>query len=285
MTAAQLHSIPSPNDTPRISHEIQNVDAELAKAWLGKNKRNRKIRESIVSRYRSDMAAGHWSFAADPIRFDEKGMLIDGQHRLTALSELPDLTIPMLVVSGLPADSQMIMDQGAKRTPGDQLGLLGYTNPNALAAAVKQYIAWREGFLFRDQKTLRTITSARIEQWVSEHPVSVAGFGRLWHLARQADAPPSIASAAAIHFSAIDPEAAERFFTLLARGAGTEGHPIVTLDKRLQRMRRQGVKIPNRDYLAFYIIAWNAWREGREMTKFQRPPGGAWASDTFPEPV
>lgn len=58
----------------------------------------------------------------------------------------------------------------------------------------------------------------------------------------------------------------------------------VTLDKRLQRMRREGLKMPERDYLALFILAWNAWRDGKQMSKFQRPRGGRWSEANFPEP-
>lgn len=103
-------------------------------------------------------------------------------------------------------------------------------------------------------------------------------------LTKQNDAPPSVAAAAALGFMQIDAADTVEFFTLLARGAGTQGHPIVTLDKRLQRQRREGLKMPHRDYLALFILAWNAWRDGKQMSKFQRPRGGRWSEDNFPEP-
>lgn len=268
----------------RVQHSIIMVDAATATRWLKRNVKNRKIRQGLVARYRSDMAEGRWTFAADPVRFDTAGNLLDGQHRLTALSELEGATVPMLVVRGLPTEAQGVMDQGGKRTPGDQLGLKDVTDPNKVAAAAKQLIAWESGYLFRDQKLVGQITTPHIEGWVESHPADVAFLNGLGTLVRQHDAPPSIAAAAAVAFGRIDVQCATEFFTLLARGAGTTGHPIVTLDKRLQAMRRNGVKIPTRDYLAFFILAWNAWRDGRQMAKFQRPRGGRWAEDNFPEP-
>ena len=269
----------------KIMHAIVMVTPDMATRWLTCNTHNRKVRQSVVARYRADMEAGLWTMAADPIRFDRDGILIDGQHRLIALSELPEVvTIPFLVVRGLPPESQGVMDQGTKRTPGDQLGLLGVKNSNQVAAAVKKYIVWRNGLMFRDQKVAGQITSPQIEQWVTEHAEDVAFFNSIATVVRQNDAPPSISGAAALAFAEIDPVACERFFTLLARGAGGEGHPITTLDKRLQRHRREGLKMPDRDYLALLILAWNAWRDGKSITKFQRPPGGRWSEGNYPEP-
>lgn len=267
----------------KIDTAIIMVDAATAVRWLTRNVKNRPLNQRIVQRYRSDMTAGRWTMAGDPIRFDTEGHLLDGQHRLTALSET-DLTIPLLVVRGLPSESQSVMDQGRKRTAGDQLALRGVKNSMNVAAAVKQYLIWQEGMLFRDTKVASEITSPRIEAWVESHPGSIDAYHGLSTLTRQNDAPPSIAGAAALRFLEIDADAAMQFFTLLARGAGTEGHPIVTLDKRLARQRREGLKMPHRDYLALFILAWNAWRVGKQLLKFQRPRGGRWSEDNFPEP-
>lgn len=268
----------------RIDTAIVMADAATAKRWLARNTKNRPIRQTTVARYRSDMEAGRWTMAGDPIRFDTEGHLLDGQHRLTALSEIEDATVPLLVIRGLPSESQSVMDQGTKRTPGDQLALKGVKNASNVAAAVKQHIIWRDGLLFRDTKMQQQVTSPRIEAWVESHPDVISGYSSIAHLVRQNDAPPSVAGAAAIAFLQIDSEAAATFFKLLARGAGGEGHPITTLDKRLQRHRREGLKMPARDYLALIIQAWNAWRDGKAMSKFQRPRGGRYSDDNFPEP-
>lgn len=268
----------------RITHSVVMVDSPTAGNWLAKNVGNRPVRQIVVERYRSDMAAGRWTFAGDPIRFDTGGRLLDGQHRLAALVELPGMAIPMLVVRGLPNESQGVMDQGAKRTPGDQLALRGVKNSHNVAAAVKQVIIWESGLLFRDNKVGNAITASRIEQWVSDNHADIDYLNSINHTVRQNDAPPSVAGAAAIMFSRLDPEGCTTFFTLLARGAGVEGNPIVTLDKRLQRIRREGLKTSNRDYLALLILAWNAWRDGKITSKFQRPSGGSWSEANFPEP-
>lgn len=269
----------------RVTHAVIVVDSTTATRWLTKNTKNRKIRQAVVQRYRTDMESGRWSFAGDPIRFDVHGNLIDGQHRLTALSEIEGVSIPMLVIRGLPPEMQSVMDQGSRRTPGDQLGLKGIPQANVVAAAVKQYLIWEDGLLFRDAKLITgSITTTRVEEWVDNHPVQLANFQKVITLTKQNDAPPRIAGAVAIRFMQISPADAVEFFQLLARGAGTHGHPIVTLDKRLASMRREGKKMPDRDYLALFITAWNAWREGREMSKFQRPRGGSYSEETFPEP-
>jgi len=52
----------------------------MARAWFELNIiNNRGIRPAVVDAYARDMAAGHWRLNGDPIRFNKKGQLIDGQ--------------------------------------------------------------------------------------------------------------------------------------------------------------------------------------------------------------
>ena len=263
--------------------QVVPVTPALAKRWLKHNTRNRSIRESVVTRYVGDMINGRWKFAGDPIRFDSEGVLIDGQHRLAALAKCDEETqIDMLVITGLDPESQMVMDQGSRRNPGDQLGLKGIKNGNYIAAAVKQILIWDKGMLFRDANIGKEISSSpAIQEWVEHNPEAVQWMQDNRTSLRSNDANPSIATMAGILFWRINPDAATEFFRLLNDGAGA-GNPINTLDKRLQRMRREGIKWPHRDQLALFIQAWNAWVEGKNPKSFPRPRTG-WTESTFPQ--
>lgn len=263
---------------------VMTVTADTAARWLAHNTKNRTISPTAVERYRRDIEAGRWVFAADPIRFSAEGRLLDGQHRLTALSQVPDAAITLLVVRGLQDETQMVMDQGRKRTPGDQLGLEGIRNANNVAAGVKVHIIWREGFMFRDSKQAQLITAPQVTEWVNENSELVDFCNDFATALRSTDAPASITWAAALAFAQIDEAETLEFFNSLAHGGRPVGHPINTLDKRLQRLRREGIKMSSRDQLSLFILAWNAWRDGRTMVKFQRPRGGSWTAETFPEP-
>jgi len=265
---------------------IVSVDPPTARRWLESNTRNRPISSVVVARYRRDMDSGQWPFTADPIRFSAEGALLDGQHRLTALSTLDDsITIPMLVVRGLPEESQLFMDQGRKRSAGQQLALLGVKNSNNIAAAAKVFIMWQSGLMFKDNKIAQLITSAQIQAWVAANPDLVELEHDLHGKFTVVDAPDSSTCAAAFRFSEVDTAATVEFFGLLASGVGlTHGHPILALDKRLRRIRKEGIKVSTRDYIAFFVLAWNAWRDGRSLTKFQRPLGGSWSAANFPTP-
>lgn len=270
-----------------ITQDVITVTPSMAAAWLQLNIKNRPISPHAVEKYKRDMLAGRWIYAADPIRFDTTGNLLDGQHRLTALSLCDDDTvqIPFLVIRGLPNETQMVMDQGRKRNAGQQLAIKGVKNASNVAAGAKVYLLWKTGYLFRDNKAAgMAVSTPQIEDWVEANTELVAHVNTHTNAIRSNDAPPSVGMAAAFAFAEISPDSEVQFFQALANGGMPVGHPINTLDKRLQRIRREGLKMPQRDYLALFILAWNGARDGRRMTQFLRPKGASWNVYNFPEP-
>lgn len=266
----------------RVTHSIVTISPETARRWLEHNKKNRIIAAATVGRYKTDMQQGLWQFAADPIRFDVNGHLIDGQHRLTAQAEA-NVTLPWLVIRGLPVDSQSVMDQGRKRTPGQQLELQGVKNASYVAAGVKVIMQWEQGLLFRDNAISARLTAPKITEYVETHASDIEAAQEQYTKIRSIDAPPSVTFAFFVAAHRTDAEDGKTFIDQLYSQVGmSEGHPIYTLDRRLRRIRKEGIKTSNRDYLAFLILAWNAWRDGRRMTKFQRPDGGSWSAENFP---
>ncbi|MBU0958563.1 MAG: hypothetical protein KKB31_01330 [Nanoarchaeota archaeon] len=131
-----------------------DVTPTLAERWLNnKNIHNRLIRERLVEQYALDMKRGNWGKTHQAIAFDENGDLIDGQHRLAAIMR-SGKTINFLIVQDLPTTqtistngissqiaTQLLVDQGAKRTAGDQLSLVFNLENSALKASIVANIA------------------------------------------------------------------------------------------------------------------------------------------------
>lgn len=65
--------------------QIMTISPALAEEWLKKNTFNRRISPQSVSKYASDMVSGKWTLNHQGIAFDDKGVLVDGQHRLHAI--------------------------------------------------------------------------------------------------------------------------------------------------------------------------------------------------------
>lgn len=102
--------------------EYMEVTPDMATKWLDESGRNRKLSDLHVIRLAAMMKRGDWLPSNDAVVFDEYGKLTNAQHRLTAVVRA-DVTVIMLVVHGVPGRAQLIMDQGRKRRPHEQVSL------------------------------------------------------------------------------------------------------------------------------------------------------------------
>ena len=105
--------------------EMVTVTPAAAAELLRRNTSNRKIRAAVVAKYASEIAHGEWRAVPAGVGIDERGVLIDGQHRLAAIVQ-SGIAAPMLVVVGFPRASQEKCDRHAKRTITDVMRLAGY---------------------------------------------------------------------------------------------------------------------------------------------------------------
>lgn len=82
----------------------------MAQDLLSKNHYNRPINRIKVARMVNDIKSGRFEMTHQPIGVDEDGILVDGQHRLTAIAE-----------SGIPVD--MFVAYNAPRSTKIDIGL------------------------------------------------------------------------------------------------------------------------------------------------------------------
>lgn len=240
---------------------------------------NRRTSDSQVLKFQADMESGRWHFEGAPIKLSKTGKLLDGKHRLTALANtVPEMEISFVVINGLPDASQLYMDIGQIRTVGQQLGLRGIGNGVLYGAVARLYLEWTRGRLFRASNRGSTSKPEQTE-WVIAHREAL---GRLAETGfQQVDAPPSVVGAFTLAALKINPDRAAKFISRLVSGASlAEGDPILALDRRLRNIRRNGTKVTQREYLAYFIKAWNAWVMGDRLQKLQL---SSLNEDNFPE--
>jgi hypothetical protein len=272
----------------KITTAIIAVDPAMATRWLDEhNTHNRDLSQFRVDEYTREMLSGRWHFNGEPIQFDRNGVLLNGQHRLWAV--IQSLTTQtFLVVRGLEPSTQITMDQGTRRRPADQLQVAGIKVDNTVAAAMRLYIRWQGGRLFGDQVRMKPSTGEVVE-WAQQNPDSIWMLQQLTASGiRRVPVSPSLSLAVALRFHEIDTDVAAEFFASLIdpfTANFSMGDPRLALLNRLKRTKESGVKLPERDLIAFFIITWNAERAGRRMSKLQRPNGAAWTMANFPIPV
>jgi hypothetical protein len=141
--------LPNDHQLDNYSTQIIEITPELAEEWLRRNEGNRKIRPDRVDRYAGQMRGGDWLVSPDAIAFDTSGRLINGQHRLKAITQLGDgRSASCIVATGLDPDAFKIADVGVKRTGADVLRIEGFSRNAEELAAVSRLIAlWHQGRL------------------------------------------------------------------------------------------------------------------------------------------
>lgn len=103
---------------------VELITPALARNWLKANTNNRRLRPGVVETLRAAWDRGEWQLSHQGVAFTPAGRLLDGQHRLTFISQLPEGTcVPMNVTRGIDEAAFMVIDQGYKRTFSDVLGI------------------------------------------------------------------------------------------------------------------------------------------------------------------
>jgi hypothetical protein len=262
-------------------YKVTDVTPAIAEEWLSQNTHNRNLREAAVDAYARDMAAGNWTENGEAIKFAADGTLLDGQHRLWAITQ-SGVTIRLLVVTGLEFGSQETMDDGRKRTLADALTLRKETNAVQLAAITRRSLMWTQG-IYRNVGS-RPPTNSECLQFFEAHPELRDSTSVAVSLRKAVALPSSVVGLTHWVFSGIDGEDADWFFERLGTGANLpQYHPVLTLRKKAREASESPGRVPEDMLLAFTIKAWNAYRDGEEVRLLRFKPGGA-NPEKFPTP-
>jgi hypothetical protein len=238
------------------------VTPEMAETWLGRNARNRNMKQRLVERYARDMKNGEWRYTGESIKFSESGRLLDGQHRLQAII-LAETPITVEVVRDLPDEAQDFMDTGMKRTASDMLAIHGMTHTVMAAAAARLALGVEAGY---GEPSHFTATHAEVRNWMAENPEISRSCSIAHQYAKRADCRPSVVAYSHYMMSRIDEEEADAFWAAAGTKAGLpEGDPILAMTWKFADIRRNNQRLRSGAYLSMIYRAWNARREGKTM--------------------
>ena len=245
---------------------VVTVTPEQAGTWLKANTQNRNLNTKLVTHYARQMIDGRWELNGEAIKIADDGTLLDGQHRLAAVAASGE-AVPMLIVQGLPTASQDTMDSGRKRSTADVLAIHGENNSAVLASVARRVWMWQSGnYRFANVSTPST---AEIMQLLERSPGLRRSADLGSRTAQSFRAANATVTGTAHHIlTELHEGDAAEFFAQVASGAGLQsGHPVLTLRDRLVLGKVTMKHVPFHQGVAFYFRAWNAVREGRELTR------------------
>lgn len=97
---------------------IELITPDMAKMYLECNSSNRKLSDKSVYLITKAIKNGEWVLSHQGIAFNENGVLIDGQHRLSAIVQA-GIPCEMMVTRGVVEEAYHVLDIGKNRSVAD----------------------------------------------------------------------------------------------------------------------------------------------------------------------
>lgn len=235
---------------------LLQVTPEMAKHWLDTaNTHNRPIRDTTVQVYARDMGAGHWRQTGEPIKFSNKGVLLDGQQRLAAIVK-SNVTLPLFVVWDIIPEAQAFMDTGRKRTAANMLALAGEKDAATLAAAAKLAIGVLSG---NPKPTSYQSTHAEVIEFVEKNPELRRAVEVTRPFARRTDCGPAVVAYTYFELAKLGDlmEAYDFWFSAAENIASYPGDPALALKRFFTDARRSRKTLTFNQKLSAIYRAWN----------------------------
>lgn len=244
-------------------YEIPPADAQ----WLlDHGSKNRPLREHKAQRIAAEIQAGTWRPNGESIIFDEKGRLLDGQHRLRGcvLSNRP---IIAYCVFDVPAKYFPSFDQGMARGGNDLAALMGFANANSIAAVARLAIQYTDGTITKTGQQAFSTEKLRLYMDRNEERLKAA-VETANHFQKGIVRLLPFSHAAWIYYMTAPASngKASDFIERLATGAGLhKGDALLLFRSRMQDLIGEKHKLTKSDRLALLIKTWNSFASGRQL--------------------
>lgn len=244
-----------------------DITPDVATEMLEHNTNNRNLRRRRVSSLAQEMSRKQWLTTGEAIKFDVKGILIDGQHRLEGCVEAKITLKQQLVVTGLSEDSFAVIDSGMKRTANDILSAAGIANGSSIAPVAKLVGIIQAGLNPYRSDVRQLVTRQDIVSWSEQHIEIIDWAIRLsrtvYDSAGLGNRTALISLAILAEKNGHSKEKIEQFFAALSSGEGlTASSPVLALRSWFIKSAPSGAHA-SVIHLANCIAAFNSWTQGK----------------------
>lgn len=274
-----------PNGTSKkFSAIVETIGPPLAKRYLDSMPHNRRQRIRVKDRYVKAMAKGQWKLTGEAIKFNTRGELIDGQHRLEAIVETGK-TIEILVCRNVPPEAFMELDTGATRTPSDLLTVAGYDYTAGVASAIRHITSIykiEKGGLASGSLARERVPPKILLEYAEAHNNTLVDAVRktMTPQAKTVLSPPSMYAALYFIFAEHNRKNADLFFDTLIDGIGYEKgrqDPVYQLRRLLAQFKVEKHKRRPAFYkCAITIKAWNAFQMRESVLSLRFKENETW---------
>jgi hypothetical protein len=152
-----------------ITAKVEKLSVQTMEELVKPNGfRNRSVAVRHIGWLSGQMKAGRWRANGEPIILDERGRLLDGQHRLYAAIRA-NLPLETLVVRGVSRDTFPTIGTGRSRRVPDVLSIQEETQCNHLANALGWMFKYEERRMMDDAKGAGFTPDIAVEL-IRKHP-------------------------------------------------------------------------------------------------------------------
>ena len=252
--------------------EIRNIGKKEALDILSRNENNRKITRANVEFLKQEMINERFLINGSTIVISEDGTLLDGQHRLMAISEV-DMNFDLIFVNDAKKEVFTTIDTGKNRCASDIMSIRGVKNHNNVSATTRKIMDE-----FRTKRKLCRsgtvkLSNTEIYEYFSknrEYIEECVDFCMKLYMGEIKVATVSTAAAMMYLFSRQNKFKAKSFIRELFNGTKEgETNAAQTLRKRLLNYRIDHTRLSEELERALFIVSFNAYRGGRDISKIQ----------------
>lgn len=250
-----------------IFGEVVVLTPELAGIFLEANPLNRNLSKTNLRKFTRDLVDGRWRLNGESMIIANTGEMNDGQHRCQIVFET-GVSMETFISFGVERSTRLTTDQGAVRTAGNFLAMVGVANSTAVAHACRLLHQYEKfGRVGRGPDTIPT--KIVIQEVAEENPGLADSIEAT--VPRKARMVCSRGIMVFCHyvFAKIDRTDADDFMDKVGSGLNLgEGDPIVALRDRLERYR-DAKKSNEPDTVQCFFRAWNFYRANKTIRSIQ----------------
>ncbi len=249
--------------------EVKLITPREAEKMLSRNTSNRNLKERHVSFLSEQMKKGKWLSSGETIKFSDKGVLLDGQHRLTAIVR-SGVSVEMLVVTGLKQEVFNVIDTGVARTAADVVNVNGYKYSAQLSSAARFVLLYDSGKLLGKNKST---TNAAILEFVINNPsISECAEDAGFYYSKSRLIPSGAMTGLLFIFKRSNVDKTTQFFDKFTTEINLEeGDPILLLRNKLMQDLLNKRKMTIVQKISLIIIAWNSFVKGGTLKQLRLP--------------
>jgi hypothetical protein len=226
-----------------MNTQLQVITPQWAADVLGnKNTRNIKFQKSWAEKLARDIKAGTFLLTHQGIAFDEEGILLDGQHRLSAVV-MANKPVEMLVTTGVPSSQKFTggqmktfstIDQGRIRKAGDVLSMMGIVNGRKIASVARTML------IACGNSNVKSVSLPQIQLVLEDVRQNIETCHAIAESKRDMFRPTAAVIAASSFLHTTMPMAVEEFLTELVGITGAENSPSRALFIWIKRHSMMG---------------------------------------------